>query len=68
MRSTVCGCYINFGLMSLGLDVRFGSKGDMCAAKRYVRFTPNSDRKSVFLLLDHLVCTPDQCVRNIEAE
>jgi hypothetical protein len=29
-------------------DVRFGSKADMCAAKRYVRFTPNSDRESGF--------------------
>jgi hypothetical protein len=28
-------------------DVRFGSKADMCAAKRHVRFTPNSDRESV---------------------
>src|SRR5262245_56497628 len=27
-------------------DVRFGSKADMCAAKRDVRFTPDSDRKS----------------------
>jgi hypothetical protein len=27
-------------------DVRFGSKADMCVAKRHVRFTPNSDRKS----------------------
>jgi hypothetical protein len=27
-------------------DVRFGSKADMCSAKRDVRFTPNSDRKS----------------------
>jgi hypothetical protein len=27
-------------------DVRFGSKADMCAAKRHVRFTPNSDRES----------------------
>jgi hypothetical protein len=27
-------------------DVRFGSKADMCNAKRHVRFTPNSDRKS----------------------
>jgi hypothetical protein len=26
--------------------VRFGSKADMCAAKRHVRFAPNSDRKS----------------------
>ena len=23
-------------------DVRFGSKADMCSAKRHVRFTPNS--------------------------
>src|SRR5262249_13107718 len=27
-------------------DVRFGSEADMCAAKRDVRFTPNSDRES----------------------
>jgi hypothetical protein len=27
-------------------DVRFGSKADICAAKRYVRFTPISDRES----------------------
>src|SRR5215467_1958431 len=27
-------------------DVRFGSKADMCAAKRHVCFTPNSDRRS----------------------
>jgi len=27
-------------------DVRFGSKADICAAIRHVRFTPNSDRKS----------------------
>ena len=30
------------------LDVRFGSKADMCVAKRHVRFTLNSDRKSGF--------------------
>ena len=29
-------------------DVRFGSKADMCGAKRHVRFTPNSDRESEF--------------------
>src|SRR5262249_39177961 len=29
-------------------NVRFGSKADMCAAKRHVRFTPNSDRESGF--------------------
>jgi hypothetical protein len=28
--------------------VRFGSKADMCSAKRHVRFTPNSDRESGF--------------------
>jgi hypothetical protein len=27
-------------------NVRFGSKADMCSAKRHVRFTPNSDRES----------------------
>src|SRR5215813_12941581 len=27
-------------------NVRFGSKADMCAAQRHVRFTPDSDRKS----------------------
>src|SRR5262249_42201520 len=30
------------------LDVRFGSKADICSAKRHVRFTPNSDRESEF--------------------
>jgi hypothetical protein len=28
--------------------VRFGSKADMCAANRHVRFTPDSDRESGF--------------------
>jgi len=28
------------------VDVRFGSKADMCAAKGHVRFTPDSDRES----------------------
>jgi hypothetical protein len=28
------------------LDVRFGSKEDICAATSHVRFTPNSDRES----------------------
>src|SRR5262245_2239969 len=27
-------------------DVRFGSKADICSAKRHVRFPPNSDRES----------------------
>jgi hypothetical protein len=30
------------------LNVRFGSKADMCAAKSDVRFTPNSNRESGF--------------------
>jgi hypothetical protein len=29
-----------------GANVRFGSKADICSAKRHVRFTPNSDRES----------------------
>jgi hypothetical protein len=28
------------------LNVRFGSKADICSAPTHVRFTPNSDRKS----------------------
>jgi hypothetical protein len=34
---TVYGRYTDFGLMSLGLNVRFGSKADMCSAKADVR-------------------------------
>ena len=33
-------------LLLCGPDVRFGSKADICTAKRHVRFTPNSDRES----------------------
>jgi hypothetical protein len=29
-------------------DVRFGSKADICGAAGHVRFTPDSDRESVF--------------------
>ena len=29
-------------------DVRFGSKADICAAIRHVRFTPDYDRESGF--------------------
>src|SRR5262245_44174322 len=32
----------------LSVHVRFGSKADMCSAKRHVRFTPNSDIDCVF--------------------
>ena len=28
------------------MNVRFGSKADICSASTHVRFTPNSDRKS----------------------
>src|SRR5262249_17714882 len=37
---------INFYTYSGRVDVRFGSKADMCVAKSDVRFTPNSDRES----------------------
>ena len=40
-------------------DVRFGSKADMCSAKRHVRFTPNSDRESGFLRKGHVRFTPE---------
>src|SRR5262245_3461548 len=33
-------------LSDWGGDVRFGSKADMCVAKRHVRFTPNRDHES----------------------
>ena len=33
-------------VIAMRLDVRFGSKADMCAAKGHVRFTPKSDRNS----------------------
>jgi hypothetical protein len=43
---TVQGRYTDFGLMSLGLNVRFGSLADVRAATSHVRFTPDSDRES----------------------
>jgi hypothetical protein len=42
-------------------DVRFGSKADMCSAKRDVRFTPNSDRESGFSPLSALPPKADMC-------
>src|SRR5262249_52966709 len=39
-------------------DVRFGSKADMCGAKRHVRFTPNSDRESGPRGEGHVCFTP----------
>ena len=44
----IVGPTSSFGILASGrnleavVDVRFGSKADMCAAKRYVRFTPES--------------------------
>ena len=37
---------VTFILARRGADVPFGSKADICSAKRHVRFTPNSDRES----------------------
>jgi len=34
------------------VDVRFGSKADMCGAAAYVRFAPNSDCESGHLPTD----------------
>jgi hypothetical protein len=42
-----------------GIDVRFGSKADMCGAKRHVRFTPNSDRESGHAANGHVCFTPE---------
>ena len=40
------------------VDVRFGSKADMCSAKRHVRFVPIADKvqRKKSGLLDQLVC------------
>jgi hypothetical protein len=42
MRLTVWARYSDSGLMSLGLNVLFGSEVDICAAIGHVRFTPES--------------------------
>src|SRR5262245_13007606 len=34
------------GRLEVAVDVRFGSKADICSAQTNVRFTPNSDRES----------------------
>jgi hypothetical protein len=39
------------------LDVRFGSKADICAAKSHVRFSPNSDRESNHAAKGHVCFT-----------
>src|ERR1041385_7953775 len=36
----------NDGTPAITVYVRFGSEADICSAKRHVRFTPNSERKS----------------------
>ena len=45
------------------LNVRFVSEGDICSAKRHVRFTPNSDRESGFSqeAMSALPPTADMC-------
>ena len=43
----------------ISTHVRFGSKADICAAKRHVRFTPESDRESGFPAKDHVCFTPE---------
>src|SRR5262245_25757334 len=44
-------------------NVRFGSKADMCSAKRHVRFTPNSDRESrhAAMVMSALPLKADSC-------
>jgi hypothetical protein len=41
-----------------GIDVRFGSKADMCGALVHVRFTPKSDRESGLPANGHVRITP----------
>ena len=41
------------------LNVRFVSEGDICSAKRHVRFTPNSDRESGFSARGDVRFTPN---------
>jgi hypothetical protein len=42
MNSTCINCF------EMHVNVRFGSKADICSAKRHVRFTPDNDRESGF--------------------
>jgi hypothetical protein len=69
MRLTVYGRYIDFGLMSLRWNVRFGSLADICGAIGNVRFTPNSDRESRFpqTIMSALPPKADMCsaIRNV---
>jgi len=45
------------------LNVRFGSKADICAAISHVRFTPDSDRKSrhAAMVMSALHLKADMC-------
>ena len=47
----------------VGRDVRFGSKADICAAIRHVRFTPDNDRESEFphKVMSALLLKADMC-------
>src|SRR6185295_620094 len=48
------------------INVRFGSKADMCGAREHVRFTPNSDHKSrhAALVMSALHLKADMCGAN----
>jgi hypothetical protein len=50
-------------LVAWGVDVRFGSKADVCGATAHVRFTPNSDRESGFpqMVMSALLLKADTC-------
>jgi hypothetical protein len=49
-------------------DVRFGSKADVCGAKRHVRFTPNSDRKSGHVTMSFEAASSPQKRRSAKSE
>ena len=42
-QAMVGGTLSDVSLLYRGGNVRFGSKADICNAKRYVRFTPKAD-------------------------
>ena len=59
------------------IDVRFGSKADMCSAKAHVRFAPEADmcgtwdvrlvpKADIPSLFDHLVGAVEERAGNIE--
>jgi hypothetical protein len=56
---------INMALCS-AVDVRFGSKADICAAIRHVRFTPDNDRESGFRTRSCLLAGPSLIKLNID--